>query len=70
LHLLLPILGSSALLYQSRLNVGISEILIAQCAFSLSYLRSPVALGFEAQRKMTKMAGERIQVAFDKCETT
>ncbi len=49
-------------------QVGYSEILIAFCAFSLAYLRSPIALGFEAQRKMTKMAGERIQVAFDKCE--
>jgi hypothetical protein len=47
---------------------GFSEILVAFCAFSLAYLRSPIALGFEAQRKMTKMAGERIQIAFDKCE--
>lgn|GEM_PF-2450085 len=56
------------LIISKQAQCGYSEILIALCAFSLSYLRSPIALGFEAQRKMTKMAGERIQVAFDKCE--
>jgi hypothetical protein len=56
------------LIISKAAQVGWSEILIAFCAFSLSYLRSPIALGFEEQRKVFKMVGERIQIAFDKCE--
>jgi len=56
------------LIISKAAQIGWSEVLIAFCAFSLAYLRSPVALGFEEQRKVFKMVGERIQIAFDKCE--
>jgi hypothetical protein len=46
-------------------QVGYTETLVGFCAFSLAYLRSPIALGFEERNKLYSMVGKRIQPVFD-----
>jgi hypothetical protein len=56
------------LIIQKPAQVGYTESLIAFTSFVLAYLRSPIGLGFETQKKLHQMAGKRIQRAFDYCE--
>lgn len=56
------------LLFQKPAQIGYTETLIAFAAFAIAYLRSPIGLGFEAQKKLYQMSGKRIQKAFVYCE--